>query len=840
MRLFVESVVRLRGLFQLPETPMAAASRIASNLLQGKFHTAQEPLCAYAFLADMADVNRGTQGLLKVVDGLKDIIIASFEVVEAEYRIEQQWLCLIEEFRQDIVAHLQESAFQLEPVKKQNILAYFLYHTRKLIFDLDQERWRRLCLAAYRATRVAVNSVALSDEVEWNRAQRQARSIEVILRYLPADSWRREGSPLTLSPEAIVDAISASQSLRRPEFQRETAEGHGRLATPLFSGKPYSWNEANRTRISAEAARETRNLDATPTQKLQDEPGADPSSELRKEQVDEGAAPSEFDPLTNLPTQRLAPVGSANRAYATRPAGKLPLWARSLLTAEALGFTLAWLLRGREVEQMPASDLQTLTFILLQVSYGFKPEVILKAKRGKQPGDSEAQTLQLVYDHGTFWVTPLGQDGNLVFAVGSEKPSLYMPSSHSVPLPAPRIIQRCLARLEHFYSRAAEQNTWLFPSHNDATAKGELALVEAINDQLRPLLSTLRERVEVDRISRSATILLTEGGRTDELILGIIQANIPRHLRSQAHYTSLAYNTVQETHTLTYKNLLKHLCEASRPLIESFKLPPIDHLFSDDLAPQSSSAALPDLNRRMGSPFVPKTELMRTYIERLRTAIGHNDEWRVRFNRFVAYVVLAVMHLTGIRPDEVKRLSTARISLSDEEGSLAVDGKVNGVHREWRVIDLAPLAVQQLLVYQAHAADAIQRIWRDHARTLEEIQQARQQALFFFISRRYLPVPITTRTLGNYLRTADELGMPPFDWRLNSPRHFYRTKAVELGVPSTIIDALLGHSSRGREPLGIFSQHDRLEEREAAIFIASKVTEDLGLVLIEPERQKPF
>lgn len=836
IRSLVESVVHLRGLLQLSETPTTAAILITSDLFQSKSYPSPEALCAYSLLADMADVARGTQGLLRVVDGLRDLITASFEVVEIDYTIEQDWLRLIEQFRHDLGAHTQADVFQSEPVKKQNIIAYFLWHTRRFVCKSDPERWKRLCLAAYRATRVAVNSVVVEGEIEWYRAQREARSVEVILRYLPADSWRREGSPLTLSPEAIGDAINVSQSLRRPEFQRETAEGHGRLATPLFSGKPYSWNESNRTRTSVEAVREIENLATTPTQKSQDKPGSNQSSELRKEQVDEGAAPSEFDSLATVPTRRMAPPGSANRAYALRPAGKLPLWARSLLTAEALGCMVAWLLRNSEIEQMPLSDLQTLTVILLQLSYGFKPEVILAAKRSKYQCDSEARTFQLVYNGGIFWIAPRGQDGDSVFAMESEKPSLYLPSSHSIALPAPRIILRCINRLEHLYSQAAQQNDWLFSFHNDATAKWEPIFLKTVNDQLRPLSSMLCERVEADRISRSAASLLAEHGRMDELVAGIIRASIPRHLRSQSHYTSLAYEAVRETHTRAYKNLFKHLCEASRALIESFKLPSIDTFFSDDFSTQTSLVTLPRLNQRIGSPFVPKTELMRTYLEKLRDAINDADDWRSQFNGFVAYVVLTVMHLTGIRPDEIKRLSVARISLSDEEGSLAVDGKINRVHREWRVVDLVPLAVQQLLAYQTHATNVIQRIWRDHARALEEIYQARQQALFFFVSRRHLPVPVTTRTLSYYLRTADELEIPSFDWRLNSPRHFYRTKAVELGIPSTVIDALLGHASRGREPLGIFSQHNRQEEREAALLIGSKVIEELGLVLVEPGR----
>jgi integrase len=529
-------------------------------------------------------------------------------------------------------------------------------------------------------------------------------------------------------------------------------------------------------------------------------------------------------------------VGSANRAYATRPAGKLPLWARSLLTAEVLGFTLAWLLRGREIEQLPLSDLRTVTFILLQLSYGFKPEVILNTRRGKQPCDSEAQTLQLVYDCGIFWVAPLGQDGNSVFAMESKTPFLYLSTSHSVALPAPQIVRRCIDRLEHLYSQTAGRNGLLFSLGDDTTAQGEPLLLEAIKGQLQPLFSMLYERVEVERISRSAALLLAEHGRMDELVAGIIQGSIPRHLRSQAHYTSLPYDSIWTTCTRAYKSLFKHLCETSRPLIESFKLPSIDLLFSDDLTPQTSLAAFPGLDQRIGSPFVPKAELLRDYFEKIRDAIGGHADWRIRSNRFVAYVVLAIMHLTGIRPDEVKRLSAARVSLSDEEASLAVDGKINGVHREWRVIDLAPLAAEQLRVYQTWAANVTQRVRRDHRRTLGEIKQAQQQALFFSISRRHLPVPVTTRTLSYYLRTADELGIPPFDWRLNSPRHFYRTTAVELGVPLSIIDALLGHSSRGREPLNVFSQHNRLEEREAAILIADKVTEELGLILVEMER----
>jgi len=196
-----------------------------------------------------------------------------------------------------------------------------------------------------------------------------------------------------------MDAVNASQAIRQPEFQRVTANTHGRLAIPLLSGQAYQWRMQSGTHTI-----ESRSSDRF--DKILNPPGEqselDQANELRKEQIEEGAAPSEFEIPANIPTRRMSPIGSANRALAFRPAGLLPTWARSLLTAEALGVILSWLIKDGSIDDLSLSNLLTLSVVLTQICYGFRPEVILQAKRKTDQPFDQDQGQRLVYERGVF------------------------------------------------------------------------------------------------------------------------------------------------------------------------------------------------------------------------------------------------------------------------------------------------------------------------------------------------------------------------------------------------------------------------------------------------------
>ena len=78
------------------------------------------------------------------------------------------------------------------------------------------------------------------------------------------------------------------------------------------------------------------------------------------------------------------------------------------------------------------------------------------------------------------------------------------------------------------------------------------------------------------------------------------------------------------------------------------------------------------------------------------------------------------------------------------------------------------------------------------------------------------------------------LELDDFVWKTNAARHSFRSTAMRLGVPGKIIDALMGHLTRGRETLGRFSMHDRADERRWAELLAAHIADELAIEFIEP------
>jgi hypothetical protein len=194
-----------------------------------------------------------------------------------------------------------------------------------------------------------------------------------------------------------------------------------------------------------------------------------------------------------------------------------------------------------------------------------------------------------------------------------------------------------------------------------------------------------------------------------------------------------------------------------------------------------------------------------------------------------------LMFLTGLRPIELKWLNHARLSLTNVSGRLAVKAKFNQRHREWRSLELPMLAIKQLSFYLTYAEQAIDRLSRDYGRSPSEVETHLKGALLFFIRQGFLPRPITTDALREFLNSK-ELETVAYERRLTCGRHLYRTTAMNQRQDSAIIDLLVGHTTRGREALGIFSMHDWRTNTISAGQIVEGIIDQLGLEVVDPTR----
>jgi hypothetical protein len=318
-----------------------------------------------------------------------------------------------------------------------------------------------------------------------------------------------------------------------------------------------------------------------------------------------------------------------------------------------------------------------------------------------------------------------------------------------------------------------------------------------------------------------------------------VRGEVPRHLASQAHYTNELIADIAHAHEKAYRRVYEHLRERSRALIEHLKLVPLTIEDSPENMAASTVKTMTPIQaadeRRIGSPFVPQRETLRDYLSDLRSSIGETTDWRLGFNRLTVYTALTLMFLTGIRPIELKWLNHARLHLNNAAGMLAVKAKFNQHHREWRSLELPMLVTQQLSIYRTYAEKVLDRLSRNYGRSPSEVEAHLKGALLFFISKGFLPRPVTTGALRAYLQ-GTELELVAYERRLTCGRHLYRTTAMNQRHNSAIIDLLIGHTTRGREALGMFSMHDWRTNIISSGQIVEGIVDQLGIEIVDATR----
>lgn len=736
----------------------------------------------------------------------------------------------------------------------------------KEAFNRLRERWRKTCLVGYRATRIAVETAAPGEKRFFERSQKTAWSVATLLKFAPSTAIERNDILLTFPSGVISDATRLCYDSY--EYKTiESVEALRRIGRFVLQGEEYHWDFHKSKKRSSRRQRAKRNwvkslLNPKAAANFGNKSGGEPLEQsllpgdawedVAEREISEGAAPDEFDLADESATVENAPAGSAAESRAFRQIDEEASWGRTRLTDEMLG--VAWALLKSQADQKPEDlrRLAVLTFTELLILFGFPPEFLLAAQIAENREEEQTETAApnltgsgkqnlhsskanisspvIIYENDSLRIRPVRTGKKSAFAeslIGGEEEN-YLPSNREFVVPLPSHINASLQKLISTRKNpSARQSNLVFSFFDDASGKTLFLDKDQINLILKVLGKSINEKITVEKIAKSARTLLREDGTLSDLEIALLSGEIPRRTASPMFYSNYKVLDLLGKYRQSVSRVLLNLITESKEFIEHFN--PLD---TTPLEPASRENYLIDLSKidegaRVGSPFVPATKKFGNYLKNLRASVEKTNDLVLRHNRLTAFTALSLMTLTGLRPLELGFISHHGLNFSSSRPTLSVVAKINQKHSEWRTLDVSPEVVELLRKYQSLSLST-----RADSNLLTEFTSAEIDArlednLFFYLRRSLAPVKLTTPGLNELVKDFSYLECPPYSWRLNSPRHFYRTTAVEIGVPEKVVNSLLGHQTAGSESLGLYSAYDRLKEaafaREISDYILNKL-----------------
>lgn len=870
----LDSIINpIRAALRLPAEASSEARRFVIDLLPGS--ASGDLQLVGALCADLAEIRHGAIGLSWALEGIQDLVSACCVILDIEQPTEMYLLDLVNEFGRHLFqSSRNDTRFSVLPSKKDNVLIYFFAQTRKEVLgergpDDESERWRVLCYLGYLGTRIGLDSSVATQQITGpnessasygrvdHQAMESARAVELFIKYAPLHGF--EGQfPTVVAPELIEHTIIGIARHAEGIRRFETAKRYQKWAHALLSRsflhrgrrstgvikKPQPRNKVETSLFTCDQVdRRMSNSDIRPSASLtKGVPGVDDFvwTETKTTEIEEGGSPHEYAPPLPPSAALSLRAGLSERARLFIPLGRVPIWDSSVLTQETLGTILAYVINRTSIEAMDAYQLGIFCFVITQVHFGFSSDRLSRAKiKNSSWVERDRNLSPLIYEpeQGRFDIYPQGHDGSPVFGHAPlHDDGFYLSGSHSFTLAVPTLVRRLLNR---FLSLAPRVDNSLFTFLGK---DGEpLAInTETVNAHLQPLKHLIREKIEANRLGRSALIHLTAYGRNaqgnalDELLMAFISGFIPRQWAAQAHYVNLPVSRIQADYLYGIKHTFERLCEVSRLQIESLgvgNLNCLNPFFTTE--PKADDTAPQPIEVRFGSPFVPRQEDARNYLHTLRSSLEGRADPYLRFNRLTGYIALVMMFVTGMRPVELATLTEERVwpSKDESEATLCLRSKPNKTYEEWRAL-LLPFPFGSLLkTYREEVTSLLELMWREGG-TVYDLKQCRRDSFFFFvIGQRRRLIPLSTAYLRTVLREESEthLRLPAFLWRMNSPRHFFSSTAAGMGIPRILIDILMGHQTRGREVLGRYSLTLYEEVLQAARQISGVIARQLAI-----------
>lgn len=199
------------------------------------------------------------------------------------------------------------------------------------------------------------------------------------------------------------------------------------------------------------------------------------------------------------------------------------------------------------------------------------------------------------------------------------------------------------------------------------------------------------------------------------------------------------------------------------------------------------------LDERIGSQGTPLDSAVWAMVQQqmeicrnARTGRPGGERLRHAHNALTSYTLLMLIWHTGARAvDEMVDLT----QYDPHSGFLGISDKDGDDYADARVAWLPEMVQDQIRAYQR----CTQTLSRAHPLDFEP------DGSLFYLSKTWAHEPLTLKNIRRHLKQ--------YRFRLNSQRHYLRTRLRELDVPGQAVDALLGHGSRGHEPYAQYSAY---------------------------------
>lgn len=167
-------------------------------------------------------------------------------------------------------------------------------------------------------------------------------------------------------------------------------------------------------------------------------------------------------------------------------------------------------------------------FVFTQICFGFSPKLLIStriARRGTHPNPTDK--IPLIYCDGHFFVKPRKYDGKPLFGTGDPlQTEIYRQGGHILKVSVPPLLQK-LIECQIYEVSPKTEHLFFTP---DATGKITPLKIERLNGILSEIGYSLREKIDITKIGRSAALHLIAYGNLDDVLAALIRGYVTRDL----------------------------------------------------------------------------------------------------------------------------------------------------------------------------------------------------------------------------------------------------------------------------------------------------------------------
>lgn len=447
------------------------------------------------------------------------------------------------------------------------------------------------------------------------------------------------------------------------------------------------------------------------------------------------------------------------------------------------------------------------------------PRLTLYATRSDLPQNFGPEALAYVIQDGDFIIPALRPQSAPRYK--SADLTLAHSCTDHIVLPLQPYLSGAIRKLPRYgelRARAGAESLRAIRSVKAFTIEGD-RLVNRMNYVLETINDHSSGRLTPSRISHY--LFSAIGELTGDVALASLAAGRPHRLSDTAlHYLSVVG---------------EQLSQAAITATSQIERRAIDELIAQQAAPVRRIRTVQPIRTsgHVGSPIHPRLPVVQDLATRLRASINAAKlnvvslQFRVDVHNALAqYLHWMLRFATGLRHVTVPLPGWDRI---DRRRAIAyISDKDDVASYSSRIVPVPAMMLNQLVAWAEHCA-----ILDDHLAGLRVAPSGKTNAneVIFYLSLKLGKIHIHSAN-SNVARSQLHSAVPHFKLPANCNRHYLRSTLAELQCPAELIDAFMGHWTRGREPWGRFSALSPHDYVECIRPFQEKMMESLGFSVV--------